>query len=279
MGRDRGSKSDPDVVKWILGAIERIKKEKQKPDLDRIINSIRETNSKTIGEEVIEEHLKLTVDQGLVEKKFQRGAFTFKVVSKSSPRKPPHTSSIDNCLLIKKETDLTEVVTLAIQALGEVGGSTLKNIERFITRNYDVDCEAGIELGALLRSTTKKAISRGKLSHEGRYYSVNTADDICTPKKTSAAAKCSSVGRSCDVEGAAPATPKASAPHWRYHVIVDDVEKAKVHSSKQFLRYYTIHFISKILLNLGNNALSTGIVSFGLSIYRDVCSYLSGTGG
>ena len=236
MGRDRGSRSDPDVVKWILSAIERVKKGKKRPDLNHIVDSIRETNSDTLEEEVIKEHLNSTVDQGLVEKTYFRGGYTFKIVSRSSPRKQPPNNSIDNILKIQKETDLTEVVTLAIQALGEDGGSTLKSIERFITRNYEVDCENGIELGAQLRSTTKRAVSKGKLNHEGRYYSVNDVEQDIeetvpeSPKKNNSANnKCNATAKKNGLdEESAPSTPKPNEPEWRYEVIVEDIEKAKV---------------------------------------------------
>lgn len=239
MGKD---KSDPDIVKWIVDAISKIKKEKQNPGQEHIIDTVKACHAST-SSEVVEEQLVLAVSQGIIEKHLNKGAYTFRIVGKSSPRKQAATEPSNNfendCLTVRKDTDLTPIVTAAIAALDEKTGSTLKNIERFIVRNYSIECADGIELSTQIRYTTKKAVSRSKLQQEGRYYRLSsengTASDAepssrrssVTRKQTTATATTTASDAVVKEETVSRCeTPEIDG--WQYEVTVIDADKAKV---------------------------------------------------
>ena len=168
--------SDPDIVKWILDALLKVKRDKQYPNADRIIETIKSSHSAT--SELIEAQLDLAVNQGVIEKRMDNGSCTYRLAVKSSPRKQTnnHDSSSNDfesdCLTVKKDTDLLPIVYAAIVGLNGKNGSTLKGIERFITKNYSIKCAEGVELGSQIRNTAKKAVVSGKLLHASRYYRV-----------------------------------------------------------------------------------------------------------
>ena len=178
MGKDTDSEHDPDIRKRIVDAISKFKRDKQSPDAKRIIETV--SSCHTASAELIEEQLTLAVAQGIIDKRVDNGSCTYRLVVKSSPRKQHNNHEVNNfesdCLTVKKDTDLLPIVTAAIVGLQENNGSTLKSIERFITKNYSIACADGVELGCQIRDTAKKAVVNGKLRHAGRYYRIALSD-------------------------------------------------------------------------------------------------------
>lgn len=144
--------------KWMLEAIKKIRSQKQRPSAERIIHAIRQHHN--FHEDVIAEALDQSVKSGTVLKVFNKGQSTYK-----DPGGVPIRQ-----LNLAKCSDLSRVVVKAARELGERDGSSLKSIERHIQLTYELEVPPNIDLGSVLRLSTKRAIARGQLVKRGNNF-------------------------------------------------------------------------------------------------------------
>lgn len=150
--------------KWLLEAIGKVKYQKQRPNAERIVHAVKQHHPK-ISQDVLMQQLELAVKQGIILKVFNKGICSYK--------DPAFVTQLrTRNLKVSKKVDLTKVIARTLRELGENGGSTLKSVEKYIERSYNVELEDDADLGRQLRVSCKKAIDNGRLIREGRLYKV-----------------------------------------------------------------------------------------------------------
>lgn len=155
--------ANPNYTKWLLDAIRKIKNQKQRPNLERICNAVRQFHNVT--RETVEQHLESCVKEGTVLKVYNKGLCSYKDPKRISQLK-------SRTLKVGKGSDLVSLIVRSVKELGEVGGSHLKSIENYICRSYNVDLLDGVNLNQQLRLWVKKGIKSGHLCQDGRLIKV-----------------------------------------------------------------------------------------------------------
>lgn len=146
-------------AKWILEAIEKVKRQKQQPNLERIVHAVQQYHNVT--RESIEEQLQLSLKDGLIVRTFSKKDWSYR-----DPSKMPQTRK--KVLKLDKKTDLTSIIVKTVIEIGEDGGSSTKKIENQINTVYNIECQNGVDLSTLLKSCLKTAIDNKYLAKEGR---------------------------------------------------------------------------------------------------------------
>lgn len=156
--------SDSTYVKWLLDAIHKVKQQKQRPNIERICNAVRQ--NRKVSRETIEEQLELAVKDGTVLKVYNKGLCSYKDPSCVSQLK-------SRTVKVTKKTDLTKLISKTIKELGEIGGSTLRSVEKYILKSCSLDIEDEVDLMQQLRLSLKKGISAGRFVKDGRHIKIN----------------------------------------------------------------------------------------------------------
>ena len=243
-----------DMINRIKEAIRKIKKENKECGVEQIIDEIKYTHASPAN--AIAEQLNLAVDQGIIEKTACKGSFLFRVAGKTSPRKQPPREASSNSfetdyLTLRKDADITPLVTAAVASLSESGGSTLKNIECFIVKNYTLECADGVDLSAVIRSTIKSAVSRSLIKHEGRFYAPCSSTETETETDSGIRSlrrrdngKNSTVlnGTLSGHEDSNSSTPSCSVDEdWHYEVVESNREVSRIAYNHQLFVFFSIN--------------------------------------
>ena len=165
--------ANPNYAKWLLDAIRKIKHQKQRPSIDRIYNAVRQFHK--VSRDTVEHQLELCVKEGTVLKVYNKGLCSYK-----DPKRVSQLKS--RTLKIDKGSDLVNLIVKSVKELGEIGGSNLKDIEKYICRSYNVDLLDGVNLNQQLRLWLKKGLKSGRLMQYGRLikvgYSSGESDSV-----------------------------------------------------------------------------------------------------
>ncbi|XP_050534084.1 histone acetyltransferase KAT6B isoform X1 [Daktulosphaira vitifoliae] len=154
--------------KWVLDAVNKIRGQKQRPSLERIINAIRQHHRFPVDD--IETQVERCVESGAVLKVFNKGQNTY-----MNPR-----GTTNRKLIINSDTDLTKIVVKVVGQLDEEG-SSYKNIDRYIHHAYAIELKnQDFDLGALLKTTLNKAVDKGLLVLDGKLYRLPVSPDSTT---------------------------------------------------------------------------------------------------
>lgn len=168
--------ANPKYTQWILEAIHKIKKQKQRPSEDRICHAVR--SGRGISEALVLEQLELSVKDGNILKVFNKG-----VASYRDPEGGGGTTSMrggggGRPGAVGKSANLLKLIETAITELAEGGGSSLKSIEKYIRQSHRAELGSGLsELLSQLRLAAKKGVASGRLSKDGRVYKVAENSD------------------------------------------------------------------------------------------------------
>uniref|UniRef100_A0A8C7VI69 Lysine acetyltransferase 6B n=1 Tax=Oncorhynchus mykiss TaxID=8022 RepID=A0A8C7VI69_ONCMY len=183
--------TNPLYTEWILEAIQKIKRQKQRPSEERICHAV--ATSHRLGKRTVLEQLDLSVNDGSILKVTNKGNVSYKdpehpgrgllssSSSSSSSLKPVSANlSIPSSKgSIWKPSDLrhvdwNKVLRRAIEGLDDSRGSSLKNIQRYL-RNQDdpshVQDNPGFQ--QRLRLAAKWAVKNGRLAKDGPRYRLN----------------------------------------------------------------------------------------------------------
>ena len=192
-----GKKADPEICKVLVEAIRKIKQQKQRPGVERIINATLLIQS--LPTKTIEDQLELAVKEGLIIKSCNKvGVVTYKDPDTAKQLKT-------RTLKVERNADLTKIVVRTLKELADDNGSSLRNIERYIRNSYNVDESQG-DLGFHIRTSVKVAVNCKKLIQEGRLYKLLSNHNDSTRTVS---------------------TESKAAPDWTYEVIVDKCDKPK----------------------------------------------------
>lgn len=153
---------------WVLEAVNKIRGQKQRPSLERIVNAIRQHHRYAPAD--IEIQVERCVESGAVLKVFNKGQNTYMNPGGTANRK----------LVINADTDLTKILVKVVGQLDEEG-SSYKNIDRYIHHAYAIELKnQGCDLGSLLKSTLTKAVDKGLLVLDGKLYRLPVSPDSTT---------------------------------------------------------------------------------------------------
>lgn len=150
---------------WILEAIRKIRKQKQRPSEDRIFAAIRQRHPFT-NEEILTQ-LEKCVNQGIILKVINKGKNSYKDPARVMSRK----------LTITNETDLTKAIIKAVREMKNENGSSLKEIEKYLSESRVIDLPPDVDFPSYLKSTVKVAAARGLLIQEGKLYKAPPRKD------------------------------------------------------------------------------------------------------
>lgn len=154
---------------WLLDAIRKIRKQKQRPSEDRIFAAIRQ--HKAFSNEEILAQLNKCVNQGVILKVINKGKNSYKDPTRVMSRK----------LTISSEIDLTKAIIKAVREMKNENGSTLKEIEKYLAESRVIDLPAGVDFPTYLKARVKVAAARGLLIQDGKLYKAPPKKDSDKP--------------------------------------------------------------------------------------------------
>ncbi|XP_017401427.1 histone acetyltransferase KAT6A isoform X1 [Cebus imitator] len=167
--------ANPLYTEWILEAIKKVKKQKQRPSEERICNAV--SSSHGLDRKTVLEQLELSVKDGTILKVSNKGLNSYKDPDnpgRIALPKPRNHGKLDN----KQNVDWNKLIKRAVEGLAESGGSTLKSIERFLKGQKDVSALFGGSAASgfhqQLRLAIKRAIGHGRILKDGPLYRLNT---------------------------------------------------------------------------------------------------------
>ncbi|XP_074856120.1 histone acetyltransferase KAT6B isoform X4 [Carettochelys insculpta] len=185
--------ANPLYTEWILEAIQKVKKQKQRPSEERICHAVCASHG--LDKKTVSEQLELSVQDGSILKVTNKGLASYK-----DPDNPGRFSSVKPGTLPKSvkgsrgasnelhNVDWNKLLRRAIEGLQEPNGSSLKNIEKYLRSQNDL---ASIFNNPVfqqrLRLGAKRAVNNGRLLKDGPQYKVNygNLDSKGTPKYSS----------------------------------------------------------------------------------------------
>ncbi|MEE6507666.1 hypothetical protein FKM82_028128 [Ascaphus truei] len=166
--------ANPLYTQWILEAIRKVKRQKQRPSEERLCNAV--STSHGLDRRTVMEQLELSVKDGTVLKVTNKGQNSYK--DPDNPGRLALPKAIRNQGR-PEGMDWHRLLRRALDNLAEPGGSSLKNIERFLRGQRDVGAAFGGNMGAAsafhhqLRLAVKRALGHGRIVKEGPLYKLN----------------------------------------------------------------------------------------------------------
>ncbi|XP_048419256.2 histone acetyltransferase KAT6B [Stegostoma tigrinum] len=172
--------ANPLYTEWILEAIQKVKKQKQRPSEERICHAV--SSSHGLDRKTVLEQLELSVKDGTILKVTNKGLSSYK-----DPEKPGRFASIKPCSLSKStqgctskncidivNVDWNKILKRAVEGLAEPNGSSLKNIEKYLRSQSDLaTITSSSTFQQRLRLATKRAVNNGRILKDGPLYRVN----------------------------------------------------------------------------------------------------------
>ncbi|XP_066534408.1 histone acetyltransferase KAT6B isoform X2 [Hoplias malabaricus] len=173
--------ANPLYTEWILEAIQKIKRQKQRPSEERICHAV--STSHGLDKGVVLQQLELAVKDGSILKVTSKGCASYKDPDnpgRIAAIKPggPASSVVGSVLPAGdlRHVDWNKVLRRAIEGLGVPAGSSLRNIERFLRSQDDlVNVVANPRFQQRLRLAAKRAVNNGRLLKEGPLYQIKNA--------------------------------------------------------------------------------------------------------
>ncbi|XP_058277632.1 histone acetyltransferase KAT6B isoform X2 [Hirundo rustica] len=171
--------ANPLYTEWILEAIQKVKKQKQRPSEERICHAVCASHG--LDKKTVSEQLELSVQDGSILKVTNKGLASYK-----DPDNPGRFSCVKPGAIPKsvkgsrgacnelRNVDWNKLLRRAIEGLQEPNGSSLKNIEKYLRSQNDL---ASIfnnpAFQQRLRLGAKRAVNNGRLLKDGPQYRVN----------------------------------------------------------------------------------------------------------
>lgn len=181
--------ANPLYTEWILEAIQKIKRQKQRPSEERICHAVATLHG--LDKKTVLEQLELGVHDGAVLKVTNKGSASYKdpghpgrmasVNHGAAPIAPQQSTTSKGSTLSSgdlRHIDWNKVLRRAIEGLDDTHGSSLKNIERYLRNQEDlVHVIANPAFQQRLRLAAKRAVSSGRLLKNGPRYRLNSGSD------------------------------------------------------------------------------------------------------
>ncbi|XP_019721477.1 histone acetyltransferase KAT6B [Hippocampus comes] len=170
--------ANPLYTEWILEAIQKIKRQKQRPSEERISHAVGTSHG--LDRKTVLEQLDLSVHDGSILKVTNKGSTSYKDpgITRRAGSIPPPASPMPTKDSIRGSGDLrhldwNKILHRAIEGLDDTHGSSLKNIERYL-RNQDDLAEAADNpaFRQRLRLAAKRSVNSGRLFKNGPRYQL-----------------------------------------------------------------------------------------------------------
>ncbi|XP_029886028.1 histone acetyltransferase KAT6B isoform X2 [Aquila chrysaetos chrysaetos] len=171
--------ANPLYTEWILEAIQKVKKQKQRPSEERICHAVCASHG--LDKKTVSEQLELSVQDGSILKVTNKGLASYK-----DPDNPGRFSSVKPGAISKsvkgsrgactelRNVDWNKLLRRAIEGLQEPNGSSLKNIEKYLRSQNDLaNIFNNPAFQQRLRLGAKRAVNNGRLLKDGPQYRVN----------------------------------------------------------------------------------------------------------
>ncbi|XP_021253919.1 histone acetyltransferase KAT6B isoform X2 [Numida meleagris] len=171
--------ANPLYTEWILEAIQKVKKQKQRPSEERICHAVCASHG--LDKKTVSEQLQLSVQDGSILKVTNKGLASYK-----DPDNPGRFSSVKPGTIPKsvkgsrgacnelRNVDWNKLLRRAIEGLQEPSGSSLKNIEKYLRSQNDLaNIFNNPAFQQRLRLGAKRAVNNGRLLKDGPQYRVN----------------------------------------------------------------------------------------------------------
>lgn len=171
--------ANPLYTEWILEAIQKIKKQKQRPSEERICHAVSTLHG--LEKKTVSEQLELSVEDGSVLRVTNKGLASYK-----DPDHPGRFASVRPGAFPKatkgprgpcgdlRSVDWNKLLRRAIEGLEEPGGSSLKNIEKYLRSQGDLTATTTHPaFQQRLRLGAKRAVNTGRLLKDGPQYRVS----------------------------------------------------------------------------------------------------------
>uniref|UniRef100_A0A8C2K2Y7 histone acetyltransferase n=1 Tax=Cyprinus carpio TaxID=7962 RepID=A0A8C2K2Y7_CYPCA len=170
----------PLYTEWILEAIQKIKRQKQRPSEERICHAV--STSHGLDKGVVLQQLELSVKDGSILKVTSKGCASYKDPDnpgRIGPFKLGASGPVSLGSVIPagdlRYVDWNKILRRAIEGLGVPAGSSLRNIERFLRSQGDlVNVVANPRFQQRLRLAAKRAVNNGRLLKDGPLYRMNS---------------------------------------------------------------------------------------------------------
>ncbi|XP_073452869.1 histone acetyltransferase KAT6B isoform X1 [Aquarana catesbeiana] len=171
--------ANPLYTEWILEAIQKVKRQKQRPSEERICHAVCVSHG--LDKRLVLEQLELSVQDGSILKVNNKG-----VVSYKDPENPGRLTNVKPGPLPKaakgqravstdlRTVDWNKLLRRALEGLQESNGSSLKNIEKYLRSQNDlVGIVANPIFQRRLRLAAKRAVNSGRLLKDGPQYRIH----------------------------------------------------------------------------------------------------------
>ncbi|KAM9011453.1 histone acetyltransferase KAT6B isoform 2-T6 [Ara ararauna] len=171
--------ANPLYTEWILEAIQKVKKQKQRPSEERICHAVCASHG--LDKKTVSEQLELSVQDGSILKVTNKGLASYK-----DPDNPGRFSVVKPGTIPKsvkgsrgacnelRNVDWNKLLRRAIEGLQEPSGSSLKNIEKYLRSQNDLaNIFNNPAFQQRLRLGAKRAVNNGRLLKDGPQYRVN----------------------------------------------------------------------------------------------------------
>ncbi|XP_075697974.1 histone acetyltransferase KAT6B isoform X3 [Rhinoderma darwinii] len=171
--------ANPLYTEWILEAIQRVKRQKQRPSEERICHAVCVSHG--LDKRLVFEQLELSVQDGSVLKVLNKGVASYK-----DPENPGRLATNTGSPLPKsikgqqpvsvdlRSVDWNKLLRRAVEGLQDSNGSSLKNIEKYLRSQNDL---TGVVANPIfqrrLRLAAKRAVNNGRLIKDGPQYRIN----------------------------------------------------------------------------------------------------------
>ncbi|XP_030627171.1 histone acetyltransferase KAT6B [Chanos chanos] len=171
--------ANPLYTEWILEAVQKIKRQKQRPSEERICHAV--STSHGLDKDSVLQQLDLAVKDGSILKVTSKGCASYKDPDNPGRIAPVRPGGLlspgAGCVLPAgdlRHVDWNRVLRRAIEGLAVPAGSSLRNIERFLRRQSDlVNVVANPKFQQRLRLAAKRAVNTGRLLKDGPLYRVS----------------------------------------------------------------------------------------------------------
>lgn len=175
--------ANPLYAEWILEAIQKIKRQKQRPSEERICHAV--STSHGLDRSTVLQQLELAVKDGSILRVTSKGCTSYKDpdnpgrIAMLKPRGPvPSVASAVIPAGDLRHLDWNKVLRRAIEGLGVSAGSSLRNIERYLRSQDDlVGVVANPRFQQRLRLAAKRAVNNGRLLKDGPLYRIKNGSD------------------------------------------------------------------------------------------------------
>merc|ERR1712242_209151 len=125
-------------ISWLLEAIHKIRSQKQRPNVERVAQCVRQHHPQ-YTHETVHQHLEAAVREGSIVRHESKGQISYK---DPNSRSKNHNKT----LKLSVESDLCKVFVKCLREVNHPEGTTIREIENFVISNYQISYQQDCSL-------------------------------------------------------------------------------------------------------------------------------------